>query len=73
MGIADSFKSRLTPKADGDVVAEVSVEADAQSTTGTDPEKLAHGTNVTDQAGVTQIEAVQAIWGKTGRYLVIAG
>ncbi|KAL1878106.1 hypothetical protein VTK73DRAFT_8067 [Phialemonium thermophilum] len=70
MGFVDAVKSRIRPTAaadDADAVAEVPAQADENAVDM--DEKLPH----TEQTGVATIEAAQAIWGKTGRYLIIAG
>lgn len=74
MGVLEKIKVQLKPSAEQS--SSTTVDDEEKS-----PEMIQEGdekekpVNVssTDQSGVATIEAAQAIWGKRGRYLIIAG
>ncbi|KAJ0122113.1 hypothetical protein J7T55_002625 [Diaporthe amygdali] len=74
MGVLERIKVQLQPSAEQSSSTTVDDEEKSPEMIqdGDEKEKSAN-VSATDQSGVATIEAAQAIWGKRGRYLIIAG
>jgi hypothetical protein len=89
MGFLDAVKAQFRPSADSgvaqhaapeDAAAPATVTGDFEKSAATEPtdvdteagEKVIYQVQP-EQQGVARVEAIQAVWGKKGRYILIAG
>ncbi|KAI3397103.1 hypothetical protein diail_11246 [Diaporthe ilicicola] len=74
MGLIERVKTKLKPTAEQANTTSVDDEEKGHETIQPEDEKPDPiNVSTADQSGVATIEAAQAIWGKRGRYLIIAG
>ena len=74
MGFVEGVKARLWPEKPAEPQPETTTTVSTYEAGEVDEKTLAQvAEGVSDQAGVSTIEASQAIWGKRGKPLIMAG
>lgn len=72
MGVAETVKKHFKGPKDEEIAAAEVVRSVSNADTDT-AEGMTKHVPTTDVSGVSRVEATQAVWGKRGRYIIIAG
>ena len=73
MGFIEAVKGQLRPESPIELQPGMNTIVSAYETGEVDEKAQARARKVEDQEGVATIEATQAIWGKRGKWFIMAG